>query len=146
MVPGVAVRLYYVTIRICLRLSDQLYVTACLQGPEQLGSESPCLSMERFLTHRPQKREAGLSKPPPGMGSMGRVLMGFTPVGVPQKSAEASANRGLQAGGPRWRRTSLTSRGQESEAEPGPPTTHKSPKPGLGRGDLLTPATTTKYS
>ena len=97
-------------------------------------------------SHRPQKREAGLSKPPPGMGSMGRVLMGFTPVGVPQKSAEASANRGLQAGGPRWRRTSLTSRGQESEAEPGPPTTHKSPKPGLGRGDLLTPATTTKYS
>lgn len=59
MVPEVAVRLYYVTIRICLRLSDQLYVTACLQGPEQLGSESPCLSMERFLTHSVVKAMLG---------------------------------------------------------------------------------------
>ena len=35
---------------------------------------------------------------------------------------------------------------QGSEAEPGPPTTHKSPKLGPGRGDLLTHATTMKYS
>ena len=37
---------------ICLRLSDQLRVTACLQGPrcqpKQLGNESPCPSAERF--------------------------------------------------------------------------------------------------
>lgn len=63
MVPEVAVRLYYVTIRICLRLSDQLYMTACLQGPggqpEQLGSESPCLSMERFLMHSVVKAMLG---------------------------------------------------------------------------------------
>ena len=62
LVPEVTVRLYDVTIGICLRLSDQLYVTACLRVPGASLSNwgvSPCLSMERFLTHSVVKAMLG---------------------------------------------------------------------------------------